>query len=202
MNLTDSPTFTSPVQLIDDGDPLSNAEFLPTAQALANRTAYLNAIALGTRRVVLSDGFQVGTRFVFASETSGLTWRQDDVTSVGELWFQLRELPIGRKITSVVAYWLNKNNTTLAVGTMPKVGLYKKSIAAGDGWAAAKTLVAEQADTTAVVATYKLVHTITIAALTETIDLDEELYVKFEGETGTNATTGGNLVGFRVVLGD
>jgi hypothetical protein len=154
-----------------------------------------------TVRVVLSDALQVGTRFVFASETSGLTWRQDDVASVGELQFELRNLPVGRKITGVTAYWLNKNNAVLPVTSMPTVELLKHSVATGDAWTSAKTSVGSQADTTAVVATYRLMHAISLTGLSETIAEDTEYYVKFSGETGTNATTGGNLTGIRVTLG-
>jgi hypothetical protein len=42
-NITDVNTFTSPVTVLSDGDAVAAANSIPTAQALANRTAFLNS---------------------------------------------------------------------------------------------------------------------------------------------------------------
>lgn len=42
-NLIDVVAFTDPITVIEDGELLDNAHLKPTAQALANRTAFLNS---------------------------------------------------------------------------------------------------------------------------------------------------------------
>lgn len=172
-------------------------------QALAK----LAGLITGTQRKVYvpiaKELNNASTRFTYVFSSGAPYWQQSDVGSVGGLTFEVPTLPIGAKITGAYAWWANNNNTTLPVGTMPTLTLKKIVFSAG---AAADpgsldATVASQADTTAVVATYKLQHKIEITGLSEVVTEDTSYQLLFAGEDGANEQTGGNLGGLWVVLG-
>ncbi len=82
------------------------------------------------------------------------------------IYFEAPPLPVGAKITSVYAY-LNGNGVGTLPSPMPTLTLTKNAFAVGGS--TADSTVGSQADTTAVLATYNLVHLITISGLTETV---------------------------------
>lgn len=144
-----------------------------------------------------------GPNFTYVFSSGAHYWQQSSVSGAGAIDFEVPQLPIGSRITGAYCWWANNNNTTLPITTMPALALKKNiySTGAGSDPGGYDSTVATQADTTAVVATYKLMHKIAITGLTEVVAEDVVYRVGFTGEDGTNATTGGNLAAIYVTLG-
>ncbi len=178
------------------------------SQALAKLAGAAMSGGVATRKVMvpLASGDALGnssSQFTFVFSSGAHYWQQTAVASAGKITFEVPQLPIGAKITGAYAWWANNNNTTLPVTTMPTLTLEKNVYSAGSGAdpGAENTTVATQADTTAVVATYKLMHKIAITGLSEVVAEDVVYRVGFSGEDGTNETTGGNLAAIYITLG-
>jgi len=128
-----------------------------------------------------------GTNFDLSLSSDKICYEQTTLSSTVGIYFAIPQLPAGRKITGVTAYWQNA------------VALKKVIIAVGTA-SPNDTEVGVQADSTAVLADYQKVHTIALTGLNETIAEDAEYYIEFAGESGTNAELGGKLWGLRVAL--
>lgn len=164
-------------------------------QQLADRSQFLKGFTQTRIRVPLNTNFNNNNRFSVVSPTSACFWQQTDITSFGGLVFSLGNLPTGRKISSIVANILNPNNTTLPVATMPALTLNRYSHSLG-----AIATIATVSDTTAVVATYKADHALTLSGINHTILDDYEYCVIFSGEAGGNAQTGLEITSLTVTL--
>jgi hypothetical protein len=157
----------------------------------------LNGVLTRTVHVPLNVALQNSSSRFTSGLASGIYWEQTSVASVGALEFAIPPLPVGAKITQVIARWGNDFNTTLAIGTPPAISLRKSGIATGVTFVSGignPTTIGTQSDTTAVVATYKALHNITLS-VAETISADAVYIVRFTGETGSNSVTGGILAG-------
>jgi hypothetical protein len=142
------------------------------------------------------------TRFT-SGVAGGVYWEQTSVASAGFLQFVVPPLPVGAVITQVIARWGNNFNTTLPIGTPPAVALTKSRIAVGTTFLSGigdPVTIGTQADTTAVVATYKALHDITLS-VNETVSADAVYSVNFTGEDGANESTGGVLAGILLTIG-
>lgn len=210
MLIPGSATWPADIPVIDDGDACSNAEHGATAQAHANRAKSLATLIGfdGTVRslpIPLDPVYNASARF-----TQGLTpcvdWNQTSVASAGELRFLVPALPVGAKILGVSAYWGNQFTTNVAIGTMPSVRLYKRVNSVGVAFTNAvgngtEVTVGTATDGTGVLATYKLIHLISLTGLTQVIGEHDEYAIGFTGETGANSVTGGTLIGVRLQVG-
>ncbi len=210
MLIPGSATWPADIPVIDDGDVCSNAEHAATAQANANRAKSLATLIGfdGTVRslpIPLAPVYNASTRF-----TQGLTpcidWNQTSVADGGTLRFLVPTLPVGSKILGASAYWGNQNTTNVAIGTMPRLQLQKRVNTVGVAFVNAvgngtELTVGTATDATAVLATYKLIHLISITGLAVVIGEHDEYALDFRGETGANSTTGGTLIGLRLQVG-
>lgn len=183
-------------------------EVADRTQALSKESGVVMSGGVPTKKVTVktAQGDQLRTSvtsFAAVFSSGAHYWQQTSVAAAGAIDFEVPSLPIGSKITGVYAYVANTNNTTLPVGTMPILTLKKNvySVGAASDPGTYDSTVASQADTTAVVATYKLMHKIAITGLSETVAEDVVYRVMLEGETGANATTGLNLATIVVTLG-
>jgi hypothetical protein len=181
-------------------------EIADRTQALAKLSAAVMSGGVPTKKVLVPIGYQLRTSitsFAYVFSSGAPYWQQTSVAAAGAIDFEVPQLPIGAKITGAYAWWANTNNTTLPVGTMPILSLKKNIYSVGSGAdpGTYDTTVASQADTTAVVATYKLMHKIAITGLSEVVAEDVHYRVMLEGETGANSTTGGNLAMIVMTLG-
>lgn len=162
----------------------------------------LNGSLTRTIHVPLGTSIQNSSSRFTAGIASGIYWNQSSVASAGFLQFAVPPLPVGTKITQVIARWGNSGTAALAIGTPPVIGLYKSTITAGvtfiNGVGNGST-VGTQADTTAVLATYQALHNITLT-LTETVSADAVYSVAFAGETGANSSTTGVLAGILLTV--
>jgi hypothetical protein len=147
----------------------------------------------------------IGT--IFTEETNATIPHilQTAVTGPGDLRFLVPAglIPVGAKITKVWAIWGNQGNTTLPVGTMPRVQFHRRLNTIGSAFIngvgnGTETQIGTFTDNTAVVATYKLLHEIAITGLSEIVVADAEYSIHFRGEDGANEVAGGTLVGLRV----
>ncbi len=126
-------------------------------------------------------------------DTEATTWIRT-LSSGSDYWggpstgdsihFEAPPLPIGSKITSVYAY-LNGNGVGSLPSPMPTLTLTKNAFPVGGS--TADTTVGSQADTTAVLATYNLVHLITISGLSETV-VDAGSYRITMATSGANSS--------------
>ncbi len=198
------------VRVIDDGDVCSNAEHGASAQDLADRTIALATLMgfNGTVRnlpIALNPVINLSSRFAQGA-TPCIDYNQTSVTDGGTLRFLVPTLPIGAKILGVSAYWGNQNTTNVAIGTMPRLQLYRRVNTIGVAFINAigngtEATIGTVTDTTAVLATYKLIHAISITGLAQVVGADDEYAIDFRGETGANSTTGGTLIGLRMTVG-
>ncbi len=144
-----------------------------------------------------------GPRFT-AGFAGGVYWEQTSVTSAGFLQFAVPPLPVGAKISSVKARWGNNFQTVAAtsIGTPPTIALTKSRIAVGTTFVSGvgdPVTIGTQADTTAVLASYKALHDITLS-VSETVSEDAVYAVQFTGEDGANESTGGVLAGIILTI--
>ena len=177
-------------------------------QQSSDREQWLKAWLTDTPkvRVVMSPLINTSSRFTATAFTNGgLYWNQSSVADAGGLYFPVGNLPVGRKITQVIAYWANPTNGSAAsaIGTPPALKLIRRPVTTGtvDGFSDPSVVVTTATDTTAVVGDYQTVHPIASSTISLTIADDQEYVLKFTGEAGANSATGGHLCGLRVVLG-
>jgi hypothetical protein len=174
------------------------------AQALAKLLGLTMSGGIATRKILVPLAKELrnsSSVFTYVASSGAHYWQQSSV-GVGGLQFDVPQLPIGAKITGAYAWWANASNTTLPVTTMPALALEKNiySVGAGADPGGYNSTVASQADTTAVVGTYQLMHKIAITGLSEVVAEDVVYRVLFTGENSTNATTGGNLAAIFLTL--
>jgi hypothetical protein len=202
MNITDVVSWTTPVPLIDDGDPLSNAEFLATAQALANRTAWLREGMPGKAVAVESDvpiaAPVATTNFISVNSASHFYYQQDSVSGAGNLYFLVSNLPKFGKIDVVKVFCAGSGHSSLPA-TKPMWELYRTPRAVGSAYPQSATQVSTATDTSGNVATYDASHDIQATGINHTILTDNDYLLKFFGETGANSQIGLNV--FAVVIG-
>lgn len=179
-------------------------EIVDRSQALRLLSGVVMASGLATKKVMVPIGYALRNagEFTYVSSSGAHYYQQTSVAGVGNLQFEVPQLPIGSKITGAYAWWANPNNVALAVGTMPALALTKNvySVGAGASPGTYDAAVASASDATAVVGTYQLMHKVAITGLSEVVAEDVVYRVGFTGETGANATTGGNLAAIFVTL--
>jgi hypothetical protein len=91
-NVTDVNAFTSPVQVLDDGDPVAASQTQPTIQALANRTFYTNSL------LALVRGMDVVASAGGTTVLTGASNRTQVLTGASAQSFKLPDettLPVG-----------------------------------------------------------------------------------------------------------
>jgi hypothetical protein len=177
-------------------------------QALAQLGGVVMSGGLATRKVVVpvGEGNQLRssiTSFAYVFSSGAHYWQQTSVAAAGAITFEVPPLPIGATITGAYCFVANDSNTTLPVGTMPTLRLLKNvyTVGAAADPGGYDATVASQADTTALSATYKLMHKIAITGLSEVVAADVVYRITLEGETGSNSTTGLNLATMVIELG-
>lgn len=197
--------FTTECNLLRTG---SLQQLCDRSQAQAKLDGLVMSGSTPTKKIIVptAQGNQLRTSitsFAYVFSSGAHYWQQTSVAAAGAIDFEVPSLPIGAKITGAYALVANTNNTTLPVGTMPiltlKKNVYTVGAAADPG--TYDSTVSSQADTTAVVATYKLMHKIAITGLSEVVAEDVVYRVMLEGETGANSTTGLNLATIVITLG-
>jgi hypothetical protein len=195
MNITGNPaSWHATIPCIDDGDTCSNAEHGATAQALADNLEWLKLWNQDPRIVAvpLLPTQNSSSRFSLVhANTSIAYYSQTDTTSAGRLGFPGPSLPIGRRITQVVAWCMNASSSALPA-TMPTLTLYRSDIAAFTD-----STIGTLTDPTATLAAYKLIHTITLN-VNELIQEAHQYAIAFTGEASTNAVPGLALWALRV----
>lgn len=192
-----SANFGSGLVVPDNGDDFtaSCAVVVAAAQQLADRSQLVNGYVQTRVRVPLITNFNNNSRFAVVNPTDSCFWQQTDVTSFGGLLFSLGNIPSGRTISSITAYVLNPNTTTLPIGTQPTLQLHRYSHSLGT-----LATIATVSDTTAVLATYNADHALTLSGINHVIIDDYEYSILVTGETGANAVAGFELTGLVVNL--
>lgn len=191
MNVTDSVAWAT-VPLIDDGDPLSNAEFLATAQALANRTAYLREAIPGKAVSLAIDiplvaSLNVSSRFTQVGSAGNLYWSQTSVADTGPLWFTVTgRLPKFGKIDSVTVQILGGGSGGLP-GTMPSWSLNRTGRVNGSAYPPTTAAIASATDASGSLGAFQVSHGITAAGINHTILTDSDYNLRVFGEAGANA---------------
>jgi hypothetical protein len=201
MNISESIAWTDPVPLIDEGDPLSNAEFLATAQALTNRTAFLASLVAGaggnkTFAVRLDPIHNQDDRFGQTLSSKHFFWDQD-ATSVGGLYLPIDMLPDGVRLISATMRWTGARtgtHTTLP-STMPAIEVsYQDDIA--------DTQIASQSDTSGSVGVYDVPHDVTVTLDHNVAPAPRQYFITITGETGgTIGTAVPSLYAVYITLG-
>lgn len=176
-------------------------------------TTATSRVVRGNRGVSRTIGIPLkafsGIGSIFTEETNATIPHilQTAVTGPGDLRFLVPAglIPIGAKITKVAAIWGNQSNTTLPVGTMPRVQFHRRLNTIGSAFTngvgnGTETQVGTFTDNTAVVATYKLLHEIAITGLSEIVQAGAVYSVHFRGEDGANEQAGGCLVGIDITF--
>lgn len=189
MDITDVASWTTPVPVIDDGDPLSNAEFLATAQALANRTARIAQFVPGlpgnkTFALPLAPRHNQDDRFTQVLSSEHFYWSQD-ATTVGGFWLDLPLLPVGARLISAQMRWtgaINAGTHTTLPSTMPAIAvLYQDDLA--------DTTIATQSDTS-ILAAYDTPHDVVVTLNHDIVGSPRQYFIKITGETGGTIGTG------------
>jgi hypothetical protein len=95
-NITDSNAFTSPVPVLDDGDPVAASQTQPTVQALANRTFFTNSLlaqVLGTDTTATSGGTKTLTaasnerQYFSGSSNENVVLPDETTVPIGKTFF-------------------------------------------------------------------------------------------------------------------
>ena len=204
MNVTESPTWSANVPVIDDGDPLSNAEFLATAQALANRTAYLATLVAGagankTFSIPLDALFNSSSAFTLTL-SSGHWWYGHTVASgVGGLYFPLSMLPAGVKLVSATMRYAGARQALGAHGTLP-VTMPEIQVVYQDDLN--DTVIANAVDPSGTIGAYDLPHDVTVVCNHTIVGPPRNYYVRVTGENGgTLGTASPALYNVAITLG-
>jgi hypothetical protein len=204
MNIVDSPTWTTPVPLIDDGDPLSNAEFLATAQALANRTAYLATLVAGAGAnkqfsVRLDPIINSSSAFTLTLSSQHFWYEHTVASGVGALYFPLEFLPAGIKLVSATMRYAGAREALGAHGTLPAT---MPLIAVHYQDDLNDTQIASQSDPSGSVAVYDLVHDVTVVCNHTIVGPPRNYYIRIAGENGgTLGTASPALYNVSITLG-
>lgn len=120
-------------------------------------------------------------------------YRTNNNATTYQLYLNLDNLPYLGTITAITAYVDPKNGHGGLPGTMPRLKLSSRTHGSvGD------TDVAQQTDTSANVAAYEALHTITLSGLSATIDGTKMYYVEVQSEGGANALDFFQLMGLTV----
>lgn len=204
MIVTESATWSATVPLIDDGDPLSNAEFLATAQALANRTAYLASIVAGagankTYTVRFDPIINSSSAFTLILSSQHFWLEHTPATGVGALYFPLELLPPGIRLVSATMRYAGAREALGAHGTLPTT---MPLIAVHYQDDLNDTQIATQSDPSASVAAYDLVHDVTVTCNHTIVGPPRNYYIRIAGENGgTLGTASPSLYNVAITLG-
>jgi hypothetical protein len=202
MNITEAASWTTPVPLIDDGDSLSNAEFLATAQALANRTAKIATLVAGlpgnkTLPIALNPVWNQSSAFALNLSSKHFWLEQNVATGVGGLYFWLPPLPVGVRLVSCTMRWTGAR--TGAHGTLPTT---MPAIEASYQDDISDTQIASQSDTSATVGAYDVPHDVIVTLNHDIVAAPRQYFVLVTGENGgTLGTALPSLYGVYMTVG-
>jgi len=204
MNITDAISWTTPVPLIDDGDPLSNAEFLATAQALANRTAFLASLVAGagankTFTIPFAPIINSSSAFTLVLSSQHFHYDHTPATGVGALYFSLGGLVAGTRLISATMRYAGAREAAGAHGTLPAT---MPLIAVHYQDDVSDTQIATQSDTSGSVAAYDLPHDVTVVCNHNIVAPPRNYYIRIAGENGgTLGTATPSLYNVAITLG-
>lgn len=124
------------------------------------------------------------SRFTYNSSPYG--WQQGDVTSIGNLRFDLARYPAGATLTQAVAYCAGGLGTGGAHSALPATlpSIRVKSVSLADG---SETTLGGNSDASATLAAYDAMHPVSIGSLAKVLDTASQVFVEFSGETGANS---------------
>lgn len=199
--LTESTTYDATVTVPDDADTANAGSVNVAFQAIANRTKQLRskipASAGGNQQLTMAAA--KATNWAFdAGDVAGQTdhtWYQSSVASADLLEFQLQHIP-GAKFTQIVVTLKGKAGHGGLPGTMPKIQLFKTDRAAHTS----AQVGSDQSDTSANVAAYEAVHTVTLTVSEQTMSETAVYYLKITGEDGANEMAGLEYAGGHIVV--
>lgn len=187
-NLTDLNAFTSPITVPADGDAEAAASVITAFQALANRTANVRSGVQGiasaiTARVPLSPVYNLVSIFVAQAGATNV-WLQT-TTGSSEIRFMIPHTVTG-KINSISVRCAGGTGAQHAAlpATMPLLRLLSIDLTTAGG---TQTVVSSVTDPSASVGAYETVHTLTLAAIAQTISANQEYVISLAGETGANS---------------
>lgn len=188
--------FTVGLTVPDNGDDFDDScELVVGADGqLADRTQWLYGWFGSSPRSKVNLGGAWASSFT--RDASVGAWNQSAISSSAHVSAYGTFLPTGRKITGATATIRNPLTANVAIGTMPKLEVVKRSMVTGT-----ETILGSQSDTTAVLATYQAFHSVTVTGLSSTIDDNNEYYLRLRGEDGANAVTGLQLARMFFTLG-
>lgn len=197
VNITDTATWTDPIQTPDDGDAADEAIFALTPQGLANRTKYLRTYTPGASSVVsrlipLASGRNDDTQDPGVQGAwlfGGAIWGKSGPQSTGTNLFFEPNLPIGVTVTQIRARYSGGGGHSGVPSGMPKFlfGYWDPSNSSS-------TVLATVTDASASAGAYDADHYITSGALSHVVVAARRYYIWLSPEGGTNALDGKGVI--------
>lgn len=191
-DLTPVSEYTGAVSVPVGGDPRTAQSVKTPFQTLTNRAAWLrDEVRLlqyrGVTRPVSVETFaQIGTwtQPFSASGNNGPRWIAGSTSANDHLTYRL-DLPHGSVLTALSVQLKAAGAHVGLPAVMPSLALLRISLVDfTSGWSTQGT----QSDTSASVAIYQTLHSLTISGLSITVDRGQyAYYARLIGESGTNA---------------
>lgn len=204
--VSDSSVYTGSVVVPNDGELITGADRLLTAQALANRTRYLKDNGWATRPAVfrsvplsgfVRNQFAVPAQYQYASVLGSMrgVWVQLDVGAAVPLMMDL-DVPPGATLTQINAAVDGDAGGSGAHGALPAT-MPALTLFAIDPVTGVPVTTDTQSDTAPNAAAYDAGHLI-VLAVSRIVDQTKRYVLQFSGETGANSQLGLTLTGIQL----
>lgn len=184
-NLTEGTGFTATVPVLDDGDGITGAALVATAQPLADRTNYLKARVPDTSVIVPFHVYQdnaTGTGWIF--DSTNINWI---CTSAGTFLHTGLFLPNKGTLTALTAYVAGDSTggtayatAGLGLPTMPILRAYSRDMSAATAW----TDEGGATDTAGTEAAFDAAHAVTVSGLSISLAENKQFMARITGPQG------------------